>query len=213
MPGQNLFNLMAEVAFYFEDQSADCFLVVLGLISDQLLDKRIHATTGLASANCADDGNPGEKPALRDREPAGCFRWYRPAWVVDLAHNEKDIVSLARIGIVGQAPCCNLSMGLQSEDVQARKKNGEDDVWCREQEEGVRPLDAFENERGAEAHELEENVLFREWNIEVECHPRDCRQHEGYEVLRIDEPLDHHFVTSAGGVDLRDLLCSFCSRS
>jgi hypothetical protein len=213
MPGENLLHLMAEVAFYFENQSADLFVAILGFIGDKLLDKRIHATTGLAGANCADDGNSGEKPALRDREPAGCFRWYGPAWVVDLADNEKHVLPLARIGIAGQASCRDLPMGLQSEDVQARKKNGEDDVWRREEEEGIGPLYAFENERGAESHELEENVLFREWNIEVECHPRDRRQHEGYKVLRIDEPLDHDFFTSAGGAGLRAFLCSFCSRS
>src|SRR5690348_10353926 len=213
MPRQNLLHLMTKIAFHFENKSANLLVLVRGFVSGKLLYERIHAATCLAGANRSDDGNSSEEATLRDAEPTRCFRRHRFAWIVNLADNEKNVLPLARIGVVRQAPRGDLPMCLQREDVEAREKDRINDIRRREKEEGVRPFHAQEHNWSAQGHELQENILVRERDIEVERHSRDCRQHEGDEILRIDEPLDHGFLTSAGGIGLRNLLCSFCSRS
>ena len=49
---------------------------------------------------------------------------------------------------------------------------------------------ALKNERGAERHEVKENILVGERNMEGGSHPRERREHEGDEILRVYEPLD-----------------------
>ena len=70
----------------------------------------------------------------------GCLRWHGFACVVDFADNEKNVLPLARIGVLWQASCGDLPVGLQREDVQGRKKNGKDDVRRCEEEKGIGPL-------------------------------------------------------------------------
>ena len=50
----------AEVAFHLQDQSADPFFGVRRLVGEDLLRIRIKGRTGLSTANCAEDGDPGE---------------------------------------------------------------------------------------------------------------------------------------------------------
>src|SRR5579875_467533 len=123
MSSENLFHLVAEIAFDFEDYAADLPLGVLGLVGDELLNAGIHAATRLAGSNRADNGDPGEKPALRDDEPAWCFRWHGLTGVVNLAENEKHIVALTRIGVARQSPGCDLSVRPQRENIKAREKH------------------------------------------------------------------------------------------
>ena len=50
-------NSVAEVSLHFQDQSANTFPAVMGLIGNQLFREGIHAATRLAAANRAEDRN------------------------------------------------------------------------------------------------------------------------------------------------------------
>src|SRR5467141_2365731 len=85
-------HFVAEVSLHFQDQSADTFPAVMGVIGNQLLGKGVHATTCLAGANRTEYRNAGEESTLGDLQPPGISRGCWPAWIVDLAEHYIEVV-------------------------------------------------------------------------------------------------------------------------
>src|ERR1700693_2485080 len=81
---QNLPDLVAEVTFDFKNEPAGLRFRICRSIAQQLVREWIHAASGLAAANSADDDGVGKQPALRNSEPTGFLCGDRDAWIVDL---------------------------------------------------------------------------------------------------------------------------------
>ena len=64
---EDVADVLAEVAFHFQDQAADLARGIVRAVREELLDVRIHAGRGLARADGADDGDAGVQAALGDR--------------------------------------------------------------------------------------------------------------------------------------------------
>src|SRR5258708_6771977 len=67
----NLADLMAEISFDFQDQSANPLCRISCFICDQLLCKRPHTAACFSRANSAEDANAGKQPLLWNRQPLG----------------------------------------------------------------------------------------------------------------------------------------------
>src|ERR1019366_6795146 len=94
-----VFHLVAEVAFDFQDQATDAFVFLVGFIGKNLLGKRIHAATGFARADSAENGNSGEQSPFRNGEPSGSLGGHGLAGVMNLADDEEECVSFAGVRV------------------------------------------------------------------------------------------------------------------
>src|SRR6266478_7303247 len=74
VPREDFLYFPAEVAFHFQNESADAPGGVLGAIRQNLLGERVHATRGFSRADSAHDSDACKKPSFRDDQPARCFR-------------------------------------------------------------------------------------------------------------------------------------------
>ena len=96
---ENGTDLMAEVAFHFQDKAADPFLRIFGSMSQQLPGERIHAAARLAGAHCPEDCDACEQASFWDDEPPGILSRDRLARVVDLAQDQKELFSLPSVRV------------------------------------------------------------------------------------------------------------------
>src|SRR5487761_175142 len=101
-------------------------------------------------------------------------------------------------------------MGLEGEDVKARKQDRISDVRRRKEKQGIGPFDSEVDDGGADGHESKENVFLWERELEIEDHSRAHGQDKGHEILRIDEPLNHAFFTSVFWAGWEAFRCFFC---
>ena len=74
---QNRSDFLAEVALHFEHETTDPLVTVGGLVSKNLFRIRVEASTCLAAAYRAKDGDTGEQAAFGDGEPMGRLRRLR----------------------------------------------------------------------------------------------------------------------------------------
>src|SRR6516165_5068289 len=73
-------DLMAEIAFDFQDQSANTLCRLIRFIRDQLLCKWPHTAACLSRSNSAEDADAGKESLFWNRQPLGIdagndFRW------------------------------------------------------------------------------------------------------------------------------------------
>lgn len=66
---ENVFDLVTEVSFDFQNQSADPLFFARGAIGQDLLCKRVHAAARLATADRAKNRDAGIKPPGGDCQP------------------------------------------------------------------------------------------------------------------------------------------------
>src|SRR5579871_1897748 len=67
----NLPDLMAEVAFDFQDQTANPLCRLMRSVCDHLLCKWPHTTACLSRSDGAEDADAGKQSFLRNRQPLG----------------------------------------------------------------------------------------------------------------------------------------------
>jgi hypothetical protein len=89
VPGEDFLYFPAEVAFHFQNESADAPVGVLGAIGQNLFGEGVHAACRFSRADGAHDGDACKKSAFRDDQPARCFRGHLLAGVMYLAHHER----------------------------------------------------------------------------------------------------------------------------
>lgn len=95
---------MAEVPFDFEYKAAYTLRFVLGFVGDELLGEGMHAATRLASPNRSQDCDAGVEATLGDRKPVRVLSRDWLAWVVNLADDEEELVSVLCLWI-GRQSC------------------------------------------------------------------------------------------------------------
>jgi hypothetical protein len=99
MPRQDRPNLIAEVAFDFENKAADSLFPRLGAPGEQLLDVWVHAPGRFPGADGAENHDAGVQTTARDRQP----RWLRYPnrfrRVVLFAEHEERLWARARVGV------------------------------------------------------------------------------------------------------------------
>src|SRR5258708_37056095 len=95
----NLADLVAEIAFGFQDQTADALCRRIGFISDQLLSKWPHTAACLSCSDCAKDPDAGEQSFFWNRQPLRIAAAKDFRWMMNLSDNQKQILSGTRIGI------------------------------------------------------------------------------------------------------------------
>jgi hypothetical protein len=125
---ENALHLVAEIAFDFEHQGTNPFRLAVGLISEELFGEGIHAATSLAGSHCAQNGDSGKKSTLGNREPIRLLGGAGSAWIVNLTHDEKKLITFKRLWVWRKRSRSDAPSGLESEDVKAREKQRIGDV-------------------------------------------------------------------------------------
>ena len=138
---EDVFHLVAEVAFHFEHESADALVGVVSPVGDQLLGVWIHAAAGLARADGSEDRNACEESPLGNGQPIGMLGGHRFPGVVHLSEHQEEFVAPARVGIGRQGHRFDLAVGSKGEDVEAGKNERVSDVGSGEQKQGVGVLE------------------------------------------------------------------------
>src|SRR5258708_6984221 len=90
---QKFSHLVAEVAFDFKNEPAHSLFFVAGTISENLLGKRQHSTTGLAAADRSENSHAGEQAPLGNNQPARVLSWLWPPGVMDFSNHQKQLVA------------------------------------------------------------------------------------------------------------------------
>src|SRR6266436_7881853 len=99
VPREDFLYFPAEVAFHFQNESADAPVGVLGAIRQNLLGEGVHTTCRFSRADGAHDSDACEQPSFWDDQPARCFRRHSLAGVMYLAQHEREVCPLARVWI------------------------------------------------------------------------------------------------------------------
>src|SRR6516162_432531 len=118
MPFQQTLDLVAEVALHLKDQGAGAARRVGGVVRKDLFGERIHAATGLAGPDGAEDGNASEETALGDRQPSRMFRRTEVRLMVDFTDDCEQMIPAAASGIWRKRISYEPSLGLDGEDIQ-----------------------------------------------------------------------------------------------
>src|SRR5580704_2491035 len=96
MPRENTAHLMAEIAFYFENKTADALRLVRGFEGQQLLCEREHRSACFSAAHRAEDRDTGEKAFFRDSQPFWIFRGPGLVGVVNFANYQAGRLPVAQ---------------------------------------------------------------------------------------------------------------------
>ena len=97
VPCEDFLHFPAEVAFHFQNESADAPVAVLGAIRQNLLSEGVHTTCRFSRADGAHDSDACEQPSFRNDQPSRCFRWDLLAGVMHLAHHKREFCSFPRV--------------------------------------------------------------------------------------------------------------------
>src|SRR6266436_5883099 len=116
---------------------------------------------------------------------------------MDFAHHERRFCPLPGFGIKRQSACANLAACLEGENVDAGKQERIRNVRSCVEEEGVGVLEEEKRGRRADGHDVQKEIVSREWRPEVERHSRGRRQETGEEVPRVESSLYHALAALA----------------
>src|SRR5437773_12371960 len=119
----NLADLVAEIPFDFQDQTADAFGRLICFKCDQLLGKWAHTAACLSCSDCTKDPDASEQSFLWNRQPLRVAAANDFRWMMNLADNQKQILSRTRIGIGREWGCLLLPPAAKTEDVHARERS------------------------------------------------------------------------------------------
>src|SRR5713101_9157542 len=114
------------------------------------------------------------------------------------AHDKKEIVSLARIGIMREASWRDGAARFQSEDVEARKGRRAHKVRGAEQERVIEVFEAQESLRSAQGNDTQEDLVFGERVRVKEEHPGGHGEDGRDESARFERSL--HQALARGSV-------------
>src|SRR5205807_4017947 len=103
-------------------------------VGQNLLRERIHTATRFSTADCAEDGNPGEQASLGNHEPLRVFCGDLFAGIVNFPDDQEKIVSLPGVWKEGQSSSSDSLPRLESKNIQAGQRNGIPNIRGRGQE-------------------------------------------------------------------------------
>ena len=159
---KNLADLSAEVAFHFEDESADAAFRVVRPKGENLLGEWVHAAGGFSRADGADDGDARKQAPLRNRQPSRVFGRDLLSRVMDFSEDEVQLGAEPRVGIGRQFSGASLRTSLKRENIEAGKYDGEGNVGSGVKKQSIGVLQKEKWRRRPSRHDLEEEIRFGE---------------------------------------------------
>ena len=177
----------AEVALYFQDETADPAGRVMRLVGEQLFDVGVHAGGGLPRPDGADDEHPRVEPALGNDEPAWLARALRRASAVLLAEHEKEFITVLGRGIRRERLLGSTTIRLDHEDVEPRAHAADREERRAEPERGVCVAQLGVQRRALGLNQRQQKIVRGE-RPDVESD----RAHHDAQCEAEDEPVRHH---------------------
>src|SRR6266567_1535775 len=135
----NLPDLMAEISFDFQYQTANPLCRLICFICDQLLSKWPHTAACLSRPDGTEDTDARIQSLFWNGQPLGIAAGSDLRWMMSLPDNEEQILSETRVGIRRQRARLLLSPPGKAHDVHSRKYSGVNEERGREQKQGVAP--------------------------------------------------------------------------
>ena len=132
--GEDFVYPVAEVSFYFKNESANPPFGVTRAVSQNLLRERIHTAARFPRPDCSEDGNASEQAPLGDDEPLRALCGDLFPGIVNLSDDKEKIVSFPGVGKEGQSAGSDSLLRLERKNVQAGEHNGIAYIRGREKE-------------------------------------------------------------------------------
>src|SRR5208282_1744019 len=95
----NLPDLMAEISFDLQNQTANPLCRIICFICDQLLCEWPHTAACFSRADSPEDADAGKQSLLWNRQPLGIAAGSDLGWMMNFANYQKQIFPKTRIGI------------------------------------------------------------------------------------------------------------------
>src|ERR1700676_367420 len=111
--------------------------------------------------------------------------------MMHFAHHQRQLRSLARLGIKRQSAGLSLSPRFEDKNKDSGEQDGIRNVGRGIEEEGVGVLKKEKRMAGPQSHYPEKEIALGEWHPEIQRHSRRRGEQAGQEVSRVENAPDH----------------------